>query len=246
VDKNKVIKAILITLIALIILTLGYFGYVKYSQLNESLISEKTNVEVKLVENTALTTKISQLESIIDQYKKKELDANLNKVKSGSVKFSFGFPSDVRPAFRVCFTNIADKSIQHCYWKKNTTDTNSYSKDLSGTTSDTVSLPIGKYNLDFTSYTMSSLDGTSEIEVVSQSYFLNECVYYSNGSGDNTTIRDTSCESVENKLKLYPSGIYLPYHLVNNDGGKSITIEIKENKTVTLKTISLIPYLDLN
>lgn len=251
-------KALVISLLVLSVVLLfiaGYWGYSVYNDLNDQInadklliIDKESKITQLMSDNSTLQQSVSNLNTNIqelkDKYEKKIVQ------KTGKIKFSFGFPSEFLPARRICFSNVSDISKMYCYWQKNTNDKKSYSNDLEV---NEVTLPVGKYIVDYSSYTFSNLGSQNALDVqnISDSFALKQCVYYANGDGSSKS--DTYCKSANlyfSKMSDLMGNelVYTPNQIVNyNDfGGDVLIFEVKEGKTTTIDTISLMPYFDLN
>lgn len=247
---SKTFKIIAAILSVAIVGIAGYFGYTKWKSLNDKIkaqdkeIAQLKNVEVE----EDLTIEERPEEKPEEKPQQKQPEKVVSTEKTGKIKFNAGFPSSFNPAFRICFSNYNDISLQYCYWVKNSNDKKEYSADLVWTSSGyEVTLPVGKYIVDFTLYTFESLDSQSSPQNVEAVYALKECVYYADGESQTDTLQ--YCGSVEKELKKH-TGISGPYDsiLLNNSkhGGKMMTFDVKDGGVTTIKKFSLSPYLDLN
>lgn len=240
---SKTFKLIAIVLSVAIIGVAGYFGYRESSRLKD--IIKTKDREIAQLKETNLKEVMPPTEVVEES---KETEKVVTTQKIGKLRFSTGFPSSFSPAFRICFSNYDDLSLQYCYWVKNTHDKKDYSNDLIWTSSGyEVSLPVGRYIVDFTVYTFDSLDSQGPLQNVSSVYALKECVYYADGEGKIDTL--PYCGSVEQELKKYTSGIIFPDSILLNSrehGGEMMIFEVKEGQVTTLKKFSLAPYLDIN
>lgn len=193
---------------------------IQVSELEENL--ESANAKLQVIQETVSPT---ESESNTETPAKESSKAGV-----GYVKFTATYPGSGVPAFRICFSDITDISKQYCFWKKHSADTRNYANDLEG---DTVSLPAGRYHIDFATY-----NDSTEVEInnVREIYAMKECVYYGSTEG-------SECQSMKDELKKYSNGMISPLQIVNYPqyGGKMMTFEVREGKTSILNKFSLFP-----